>query len=504
MSLRTRLFAAFGLVTGIMLVPALYSAARLSQLEGIAVEGRTNHAAAVAHLGRMQGLVADLDRLERSFVATGNTALGDAATAQIDSLNRVYEAFRTSSYGALGAGLDSVIPELVALSSEVGAGVRQGRLDDATERAEHMLERFDAADARFQAIADSVDARARTELASAEAMSVVARQQAVLFGSAALLLALLFTGVTTHGLTAPLRRLGRAMAAVADGVLQTPDDLPLERNDEIGDLSTSFDIMTQRLRALDRNKSEFLGMVSHELKTPINAINAYAELLDEELTEVPDHARDMIHAVGEQARELGRRVSRLMDLSRLEAGTYQLQREDVHVKHFMTDLVNTFRRLAEDKGVSLKVEMCEGTPEDIVMDGDIVRDEVLGNLIVNAIRHTPEDGRVEVVASADGDGIRFLVADTGPGVSEVHRNHIFQKHYMAVRTRAVGSGLGLAIAKEMVELHGGIITLEDPVQGWGARFRVVLPRTGGRADVEIPSPCLVRPENPEPGHLVVA
>ena len=265
------------------------------------------------------------------------------------------------------------------------------------------------------------------------------------------------------------------MVRVADGVLSVPDDLPLDRADEIGDLSSSFTVMTRRLAELDRTKSEFLGMVSHELKTPVNVIGAYTEMLQEDLDHIPGVQGKMIEALADQARRMARLVSRLMDLSRLEAGTYQLQPEPVAVEHFTADVMRTFHRLAEDKGVALEPSIAPGTPDEVVIDGDIVRDEVLGNLILNAIRYTPEGGRIDVTVEGDAERIHFGVTDSGPGVPEEHRDLIFQKHYVADRTRVVGSGLGLAIAKEMVELHGGVIALGEPASGRGASFRVTLP-----------------------------
>jgi len=491
MSVRTRLLSMFGLVTGIMLVPSVFTASRLSRLSDVASEGRTNHAAAVTSLGRMQRIVTDLDRLERSFVATGNANLGRTAAERTDSLRALLEAFRASSYGTLASELTPILDDIATLTEEVDAQVRQRRLDAATSRFGMLLTRLGLADRGFRVVADSIDARARAELSRAEALSASARMQTLYGVDLALILALVFTGLTTHGLIAPLRRLGRAMAAVADGVLRAPDDLPYDRNDEIGDLSSSFDVMTRKLAALDRKKSEFLCMVSHELKTPINVISAYAEILRDELNDLPEHHRDMIRAVGDQSKEMARRVSRLMDLSRLEAGTYQLQFDPITPRCFMADLRSTFRRLAEDKGVSLEVDVADGVPSEVVMDGDIMRDEVLGNLILNAIRHTPGRGRIAVSLDRDEHGIRFRVTDTGPGIAENHRAHIFQKHYTADRARAVGSGLGLAIAKEMVELHGGIIVLEDPMPGWGARFRVSLPVEPHGGDVELPAQSFV-------------
>lgn len=500
MSLRTRLLGAFGLVTGVMLVPSLFAASRLSSLRDIAIEGRKAHAAAVTSLGGMQRLVTELDRLERSFVATGDSALGSTAAARLDSLQRVYGTFRTSPYGDLASELEPILLDIDSLSADLDRRVRNGRLADATDEFDVLLSSFSMAERQFQSMADSIDTRAGSELATAEAMTRLARTRTLLGVGLALGLALLFTSLTTHALSAPLTRLGRAMAAVADGVLKAPEDLPFDRDDEIGDLATSFDIMTRRLATLDRRKSEFLGLVSHELKTPINVIRAYAEILRDELPELPECQKRLIEDVVEQTDGMAHRVSRLMDLSRLEAGTYQLQFDSVRLDRFMADVVATFRRPAEQKGIKLVTTVSTTVPDEVVMDGDIVREEVLGNLILNAIRHTPEGGRIEVSLDGDQRSIHFVVADSGPGIPKEHRAHIFRKYYVADRTRAMGSGLGLAIAKEMAELHGGLILLEDSGPGGGARFRVALPTGGGGPDMEVPDRSLIG--DGEPGRTL--
>lgn len=491
MSLRTRLLGAFALVTGVMLLPSLFAARQLSNVRDIAIPGRTAQAAAVAGLGGMQRLVTELDRLERSFLATGDAALGHTVAMHLDSLRQAYDVFQASPYGDLSTELEPVLQDIDSLSADLERRVREGRLADATDEFDVLLSSFNLAARRFRSTADSIDARASAELAEADAMTRRARTRTLIGVGLAVALALLFTGLVAHWLSTPLRRLGRAMAAVADGVLKAPDDLPFDRNDEIGELATSFDIMTRRLAALDRRKSEFLGLVSHELKTPISVIRAYAEMLQEELPDLSESQTRLIEELVEQSEGMAHRVSRLMDLSRLEAGTYQLQFDSVRLVDFMADLVATYRRRAEEKGITLVTTISSTVPDTVVIDGDIVREEVLGNLVLNAIRYTPEGGRIEVSLDGDQQAIHFAVADSGPGIPKEHRAHIFRKYYVADRRRAVGSGLGLAIAKEMAELHGGLILLEDTEPGSGARFRVTLPTHGSGADVELPADSLM-------------
>jgi two-component system sensor histidine kinase ResE len=233
-------------------------------------------------------------------------------------------------------------------------------------------------------------------------------------------------------------------------------------------------------------------MASHELKTPLNLISAYAELIEDGLgPDATDDQRGMVRGVGEQARVMTQLVSRLMDISRLEAGTFELAPEPVSVEDVVGGVRRMLRGLAEEKGVSLDVRVSPSAPESVVLDLDIVRDEILGNLVVNAVRFTPPGGRIEIGVDGFEGGVTFTVRDTGPGVSDEHRDFIFEKHYAADRTRAMGSGLGLAIAKEMVELHHGLITLERTPEGGGAVFRVALPVAPASKALEVPAGSLI-------------
>jgi signal transduction histidine kinase len=477
-TVRSKLLASFGAVTTLLLVPGLFAANRLAELRDFAVEGRARHATAVRSLGRMQASLAELDRFERSFVATGDPFLRASAADALRSLEEEHQQLRTSPYQGPAAILEPVLERLGAGSAQVDSLMARGRVMEATDAFRGLELVFRDAERRLSSVADSVNFMAQRDFLSAEAISVAARRDTLTGLTLALLIALGVATWASATLTSPLRGLGRAMARVADGSFEPPDDLPAERRDEIGELSASFHIMSRRLAELNRMKAEFLGVATHELKTPINVIHGYAELIEEELSgEVTEQQRAIVHGIGEQAEVMSKLVSRLMDISRLEAGTYRMEWEEVRVEDLITGLLRRFELYADQKGVRLRSRVLEAAPRSLVMDVDIIRDEVLGNLVANALRHTPAGGRVEIVVDRAGEGAVFSVADTGPGIAEEHRDLIFQKHYQADAAVAGSSGLGLAIAKEMVELHGGFIWLEPAEPNTGATFKVVLPVT---------------------------
>ena len=504
MTLRSKLLASFGAVTVVLLLPGLFAAAKLAELRDFAVEGRAGHARTVITLGRMQATMTELDLLERSFVATGDPRSGAAADAAVTSLQEDLGRLRRSPYSEQIASLGPVVEGMGRIAGQVSAFMQEGRILAATAAFEQLQPVFDEAERRFTSVADSIDHLATRDFRSAEAISVSGRRDTLLGVAAALLLAFVVAGWMTSTLTQPMRRLGRAMARVADGSFVTPDDLPYDRRDEIGDLASSFQAMTHRLAELDRMKSEFLGVASHELKTPLNVINGYVELLEEADAGIPDKHRSFLNGIAEQTHAMARLVSRLMDLSRLEAGTYRMSWESVHVADVVTGLSRVFETLAEQKEVALDFRILDSAPDSVILDVDIIRDEVLGNLLSNALKFTPTGERIELTVHGEEGGVVFTVTDSGPGIPAEHRDFIFEKHYRGDRSHAVGSGLGLAIAKEMVELHGGLITLEDPGEGQGARFRVALPLTPPSSELELPgtSPSItarLRPRKPAQG-----
>jgi signal transduction histidine kinase len=489
MNLRAKLLLSFAAASAVLLVPSLFAAHRMERLRHFAVEGRSGHAAAVAGLGRTQALVAELNRVERAYIATSDTTLGLAASAAASSLLSVYADFHASAYGSIDASLGAVVADLAGLAARVEEHVVGMRLDLASEDLRAMVPRFAAADRELALLAERIDALAREDIERADAAAAAARMQTLSATAVALAIAILLASFISHALTSPLRLLTRAMAHVADGGFEARTDLPCHRRDEIGELSVSFATMARRLAELDRTKSEFFGTVSHELKTPLNAIRAYAEVLEDDLGEdSSDFHRALMSDVSSQAQAMARLVGRLMDLSRLAAGTYRLDPEEARIEDLAGALEKAWERRAADAGVHLAVRVAPGAPERATLDVDIVREEVLGNLISNALRVTPAKGRVDVTIGGTDGGVSFSVTDTGAGIPDEHRDLIFKKHYVVDRRSAVGSGLGLAIAKEMVDLHGGLISLEASRPGRGARFRVVLPLVPRTSDLEVPPP----------------
>jgi len=259
-----------------------------------------------------------------------------------------------------------------------------------------------------------------------------------------------------------------------------PEDLPYERSDEIGHLSRSFGSMTQRLAELDRLKAEFVSLASHELKTPINVIAGYSELLTEGLYgDLDERQVEVLVLVQEQTRALTRLVNQLLDLSRFEAGGVRIEPQPVDLTELLAEVEGSFRALATQKQIRFTINVDPSVPDRVTLDPDRIRHEVLGNLLSNAFKFTGTGGEVSVRAWSRNGSMHLEVSDTGTGIPHDQLDHIFEKYYqVGSAAKAKGSGLGLAIAKHVMEAHGGRIEASSVVNQ-GTTFHLVLPQASG-------------------------
>jgi signal transduction histidine kinase len=301
-------------------------------------------------------------------------------------------------------------------------------------------------------------------------------------GSAvALVLALLAAAAIaywlTYSISKPIVELKSGMRAVADGDLSYRIEIPTDRAEEFAQLATSFEEMTRQLRELDKLKAEFVSVASHELKTPINVIIGYLQLLEEGVYGPLAEKQLQVHkTLGLQAHTLLRLVKQLLDVSRFEAGGGRLEPRAIRLEDLLAELGRAFHVLAVQREVELRVDHREGLPDEVYWDLDRIN-EVLGNLLSNAFKFTPRGGTVQLTVEPIPSGVQMSVRDTGAGIPADQLPRIFEKFYQADNQRsahAAGTGLGLAIAKQIVEAHGGTISCES-TPNVGTTFTLRLP-----------------------------
>ena len=238
---------------------------------------------------------------------------------------------------------------------------------------------------------------------------------------------------------------------------------------QLGRLTDGFNQMAARLEANEQRRRELLADVAHELRTPLQVIRGSVEgILDGLYPADPERLRPLI----DETVVMARLLDDLRTLSMAEGGVLPLHRETVDPRAVVDDAVHAFVTMAAEAGVSLDAKRADDVPSTI--DADPVRvAEILSNLLANALRHTPRNGRVTVRVAHDRDGaVVFEVQDTGPGIPPDQLGSVFDRFVTSADTG--GTGLGLAIAKRLVEAHGGTIEATSPTEG-GTRVRFVIP-----------------------------
>ena len=245
----------------------------------------------------------------------------------------------------------------------------------------------------------------------------------------------------------------------------------------VGTITVLHDITA--LKRLDQIKSEFVSMVSHEIRSPLNSVLAQMQIILDGLAgKVTPRQEEILGRASEKVKSLVSLSSELLDLARIESGLINQEKEQVNLCDILADQVAFQAAKAQAKGISLALEPL---PELAPVFADRRNmDEVFSNLISNAINYTPDGGKVTVAAAMEGGYLRASVSDNGIGMAPEDLSHIFNRFYRIKNDKTrfiIGTGLGLAIVKSIVEAHNGFIRVESEPDG-GSTFRVYLPCPG--------------------------
>lgn len=296
-------------------------------------------------------------------------------------------------------------------------------------------------------------------------------------GAAALVLALTVGASVFAGarLVRPLHALTGAAQRMRDG--EQPESVPVSGDDEVGRLAAAFNDMSAHRARLEEQRKAMVSDVAHELRTPLSNIRGWLEAAQDGLAD-PDPA--FVSSLLEEAVLLQHIIDDLQDLAAADAGVLRLHPESVEIRELLSQVAAAHQARAENAGVTLAVT---ATAPGQALRADPVRlRQAVGNLVSNAVRHTPEGGRVTLRAYAheEGDGTVLVeVADTGSGIPAEDLPHVFDRFWRAEKSRSRrtgGSGLGLAIVRKLVEAHGGTVDATS-VEGEGSTFVLRLPGT---------------------------
>jgi signal transduction histidine kinase len=294
---------------------------------------------------------------------------------------------------------------------------------------------------------------------------------------AAFLVAVAVSVFVSRRIVTPVREMMTASRRIAEGHykerVSVPGDPTWDELDELGRLAVSFNQMAAQLEQIEATRRELIGNVAHELRTPLATIKGSVEGLIDGVLPAEAVTFQQIYR---EADRLQRLVTDLQELSRVEAGAFDLQIRSMPVPDLVQATVARLNRQFDEKGVSLEADMPVNLPPVQADEGRI--DQVLLNLVGNALQYTPTGGQVRVTAHRQKDEVHITVSDTGIGIAPEHLPLIFTRFYRVDKSRARvggGSGIGLTIARHLIEAHGGRIWAESRGPGQGSTFTFTLP-----------------------------
>jgi signal transduction histidine kinase len=420
----------------------------------------------------------ELRRQETRLLFVHDSAARDAIAKQISEADRLADSLEKYNLIKAAGGVRQAIRRIATWGPVEYQSALSGRVDRAdTISSSYIVPALDSADTGVRAAEHELSERTAQRVANSATSIKQTRRVAIIGMVLALMIAAAVAFALMRFIIRPVTALERGMEAVADGQLDYRLKYDTSEQHEFGKLARSFQSMAQQLGELDKLKAEFVSVASHELKTPINVIIGYVQLLEEGIYgPLTKPQLQTLATVQNQVQSLQRLVHQLLDVSRFEAGGGRLEPRRAELPKFLDDLEQSFHVLALQRGVHFSIERGSGLPDEVVWDIDRIN-EVLGNLLSNAFKFTSKDGRVDLVVESDHNSVVMMVRDTGAGIPPEQLPRIFEKFYQADNqgsASAAGSGLGLAIAKQIVEAHGGAISCDSTV-GVGTTFTITLP-----------------------------
>jgi signal transduction histidine kinase len=290
----------------------------------------------------------------------------------------------------------------------------------------------------------------------------------------AAIIALLLGIFLSRTLTRPIRELTRATHAVSEGDLS--QQVPIRSDDELGELARAFNKMSAELSRSVNVRKQMTADIAHELRTPLSLILGHAEAVHDG---VLPPTRETFEIIREEATRLEHLVNDLRVLSLADAGELSINLQTVEPQRLLQDVVSTYQYQAQRKEIALEMDIASALPTIEVDPGRMT--QVLMNILDNALKHTPEGGKIVLSARVVHHQVELAIQDSGPGLRPEDLQRIFDRFYRTDASRQRdgtvpgGSGLGLAIAKSIVQAHGGQLSAESE-PGKGLRVIVTLPK----------------------------
>jgi len=285
----------------------------------------------------------------------------------------------------------------------------------------------------------------------------------------------------SNTVTERIHLLKSAAEKLAGGNLQTR--VAVNGRDEVAALANTFNQMAEQLQTADQKQRELeslrrdlIAWVSHDLQTPLTSMRAVLEALSDGVVEDPETVKRYLHTAQRDVRNLSALIDDLFQMAQLDAGGFPLHSAEAALSDLVSDTLESFAELAKQHEVTIEGNV-DSDVDPVHMDTQAIG-RVLNNLIGNALRHTPSQGRVSVWVRRANQNVEVTVSDTGEGIRTADLPHIFERFYRGdasrSRSRGAGAGLGLAIARGIVQAHGGEIRVESQI-GKGTQFTFTIP-----------------------------
>ncbi|CUS32770.1 putative Sensor histidine kinase [Candidatus Nitrospira nitrificans] len=456
----------------------IYALFQLRQLTSMSTQMASYHYPAAESAKRLLGsLYAQLNS-EKKYLATRDRTFLTNLNEEVDEFQRSLQLLRGQESSSQGLTLlqktDDLLRERLKLFQDefqIVKGKARQAAPDYEHRRDGMMDRMSAS---IQSYIDLHEARVSvgvTESRASAAQAEAVTEQLVLV---ALVFGVGLAGIASYTILRPLRQLQGHIKQIGQGNFGA--SLQIKAPAELRELVDTVNWMGRKLQEIDDMKTEFLAHVSHELRTPMASIQEGTHLL---LDEIPgplvQEQRTTLRIMADSSRRLIHLISTILDLSKMEAGMMEYRIVPVDFQRIGEVSINKVRLLADSKHVQLVLENI-GNRSWVKADASRL-EQVLDNLLSNALKFSPEGGVVKVQVKPDLQAgvLEVTVSDTGPGIAPEDLPHIFERFYQG-RTKGkhtAGSGLGLALVKKVVEAHGGRIWIESE-KDKGATVRFIL------------------------------
>lgn len=301
-----------------------------------------------------------------------------------------------------------------------------------------------------------------------------AHRIAIIIITSSLVFGIVISTFITRSITRPLSIMKKKTRDISRGAFD--ENLNISSPPEIKDLAESFNLMCNKLKEMDKMKSDFFSLMAHELRTPLASIKEGTNLLLEGIGgEVSEKQKKLLSIISEESNRLIELINSLLDLSKMESGMMTFYFTESDITQLINEVIEELEPLAMAKNITLRVDISQNLPAVKIDQERILR--VMRNLIGNAIKFTPDGGHITVSARAVDHGLMVSVRDTGPGIPEKDLEIIFDKFKQTTigsYGKIEGTGLGLAIVKHIINAHGGKVWAESKL-GYGSTFIFVLP-----------------------------